>query len=129
LPVRHFEKARAFYEQILGFSLSHLDEKNKWCLYHIPGSSTGVALYNQPEHAIPPAADSIRLVVRVEDLDRVLSTLAERGITVEPVRIHKNEHFRISGFTDPDGHLWRVWSDIPPDPDEGQTLIQTNGNP
>jgi predicted enzyme related to lactoylglutathione lyase len=115
LPVDDFAQARRFYEHTLELALTHLDEPNLWCLYTVPGSSTGVALYGLPaSNGIRQQRSAARLVLRVDNLDDVLDKLMKRGVSVEPVRIHTEEAFRISGFTDMDGNIWRIWSPLTP---------------
>ncbi|MCC2686182.1 MAG: Glyoxalase/Bleomycin resistance protein/Dioxygenase superfamily [Paenibacillaceae bacterium] len=115
LPVSNFSGARRFYEHTLEFTLAHLDESNQWCLYTVPGSQTGVALYHFPaSNGVQQQRCAARIVLRVDNLDEVLDKLAERGVSTEPVRIHSEEAFRISGFSDMDGNIWRIWSPLTP---------------
>ncbi|MFB5193147.1 VOC family protein [Alicyclobacillus fastidiosus] len=110
-PVKNFEKSIVFYRDTLGLQLSHMDEVRRWCLFKIPGSDTGCALYQSTEGFINGDPQHlVHVVVQVEDVEKTIEALSTQGIKVEPIRVHEDEHFRISGFTDPEGHVWRVWA-------------------
>ena len=109
LPVKNLERAISFYKNTLRLQVSHMDEIRHWCLFKIHGSNTGCALYESTDESINVDC-SVRIVVRVESLEETLETLEKQGVPTEPVRHHQEEHFRISGFRDPDGHVWRIWA-------------------
>ncbi|WP_284285709.1 VOC family protein [Alicyclobacillus fastidiosus] len=107
--MREFDRARTFYEDVLKFSILHLDATNRWCLYAIPTSQTAVAIYSNREMA-GESPSQTRLVLEVKDLNQMIHYLQIHNIEVEPIRFHEQENFRISGFIDPSGNVWRIWS-------------------
>ncbi|WAH35655.1 VOC family protein [Alicyclobacillus dauci] len=109
IPVSNFDRSRIFYEEILRFSVAHLDQVNQWCLYTIPGSQTAVAIYTDREMVFDSRSPT-RLVMEVQDLDKMIEYLERYDIELESVRVHERENFRITGFVDLDGNQWRVWS-------------------
>ncbi|MCL6592763.1 MAG: hypothetical protein K6T31_02190 [Alicyclobacillus sp.] len=116
LPVSDWEAALTLYSDLFQATVQHLDSVRRWALLSLPGTTTGIAVYALARDAElqPPAPEqAIRLVVQVADLDAALAALRSRGFTHEPVRLHSDEHFRISGFCDPYGHVWRLWQPIP----------------
>lgn len=113
LPVKNLEKAIPFYQDTLGLQLAYMDNVRKWCLFDVPGSDTGCALYQCKKGCINVGSDNaVHIVIRVEDIERTIETLSAHGIDTEAIRVHEDEGFRISGFLDPEGHVWRIWSPL-----------------
>lgn len=113
LPVDNLQQSMPFYQDTLGLQISLIDEVRHWCLFQIPGSTTGCALYESAERYTSGTPNqSIHIVVRVENIEKLMLALSAEGIETEPVRLHDDEHFRITGFTDPNGHIWRIWEPL-----------------
>jgi predicted enzyme related to lactoylglutathione lyase len=111
LPVKNLDKAIPFYQDTLGLRLAHMDDVRKWCLLKVPGSSTGCALYECKQGSINvDSNNSVHIVIQVENVERTVETLCAHGIETEAIRVHEDEGFRISGFLDPEGHVWRIWT-------------------
>ncbi|WP_151481941.1 VOC family protein [Streptomyces albicerus] len=95
-PVGDIESAVAWYEQLLG---RPADARPMAGLadWHI--STTGwVQVFESPEHA---GGALVNLVV--DDLDKVLAELADRGITAGPVQ-PGGRRVRFAAVHDPDGN-------------------------
>ncbi|GMA60452.1 VOC family protein [Alicyclobacillus fastidiosus] len=113
LPVKNLESAIPFYRETLGLQVSYMDNVRKWCLFTIPGSDTGCALYQCTDSSICAEPNhSVHIVVQVENLETTIAALSAQGIETEPIRVHEGEHFLISGFLDPEGHVWRIWTPL-----------------
>ncbi|MEU9592382.1 VOC family protein [Streptomyces sp. NPDC048193] len=95
-PVSDMEPAVAWYERLLG---RPADARPMAGLadWHVAPSGW-IQVYVSPEHA---GASLLNLVV--DDLDRALSDLADRGITAGPVQ-PGSRNVRFAAVRDPDGN-------------------------
>ena len=106
----NYEQSKKFYTQILGFNIiaeHYRADKMSWKL--------GLALDNRylielfsfpdtPQRLTRPEASGLRhLAFAVEDINKSISLLHQRGINTEPVRVDEFTGKKFSFFNDPDG--------------------------
>ena len=100
-PVTDLERARDFYERILGLNctMDHpIDDKVRWIEYDV-GTST-LAISN----AWPPSGQSgPGAALEVDDIDAAVEKLRAEGVTFKS-EIMASPSCRFVGITDPDGN-------------------------
>jgi catechol 2,3-dioxygenase-like lactoylglutathione lyase family enzyme len=110
--VPDLERAEEFYGQTLGLNVSTVEEMGLLRL-HIAGGRD-VMVYPKPDHA--PAVYTI-LNFPVDDIDRAVDALTERGVTFERYDgfeqdekgiARRGEGPPIAWFTDPAGNILAV---------------------
>ena len=107
--VRDQAAARAFYVDVLGCTLEHVNERIS--LIHLRFGEAYIDLL--PATAEAPAAaaggvDHVCLSIRCEDLDKVATTLRQRGVTLEGDVVQRRGAYGTGPslyLRDPDGHL------------------------
>jgi catechol 2,3-dioxygenase-like lactoylglutathione lyase family enzyme len=112
--VDDLSKARQFYTQTLGLSV---DQQSEGLLIHLPGGGT-VFAYPKKDHQ--PATFTV-LNFRVDDIDRAVADLTERGVQFEryPQIPHQDDKAIMRGrahnlgpdiawFADPAGNILAV---------------------
>jgi predicted enzyme related to lactoylglutathione lyase len=110
--VPDLEQAKEFYGQTLGLNVSDIDEQNGLLNLHIAGGRD-ILVYLKPDHT--PATYTI-LNFPVDDIDRAVDTLTERGVTFEKYEgfeqddkgIFRGDGPLIAWFTDPAGNILSV---------------------
>jgi len=112
--VRDVEAARRFYSDTLGLRAEVNPEMGGLLTLHL-GGGTDVLVYPKPDHT--PATYTV-LNFPVDDVDRVVDGLTERGVRFEryegtPVATDDDGVFRgggplIAWFTDPAGNVLSV---------------------
>jgi catechol 2,3-dioxygenase-like lactoylglutathione lyase family enzyme len=112
--VKDLEAARKFYGQTLGLQTSEVPGMKGLLQLNLPGS-VNVMVYPKPDHA---AATFTVLNFPVENLERTVSALGERGVRFEiyrdgPVKtdergISTGPGPRIAWFRDPSGNILSV---------------------
>jgi catechol 2,3-dioxygenase-like lactoylglutathione lyase family enzyme len=113
--VPDLKQAKEFYGQTLGMRVSDVDEQNGLLRLHIAGSRD-ILVYAKPDHT--PATYTI-LNFPVDDIERAVDTLIERGVTFEKYEgfeqddkgIFRGEGPLIAWFTDPAGNILAVLQD------------------
>jgi predicted enzyme related to lactoylglutathione lyase len=115
--VKDLEAARKFYGQTLGLSTSEVPGMKGLLRLELPGG-VQVMIYPKPDHA--PAVFTV-LNFPVENLERTVAALAERGVRFEvyrdgPVKtddrgISSGPGPRIAWFRDPSGNILAVLED------------------
>ena len=107
--VSDYQKAMEFYVEKLGFPVlreNYRPDKGDWKLdlkfgdgeleiFAIPGAPP------RPSH--PEARGLRHLAFRVDDVERAVKELEERGIECEPIRLDPYSQRRFTFFHDPDG--------------------------
>lgn len=112
--VSNLDKAKAFYEQVLGLDVT----ENEMGLLelHINGGGTRILVYPKPDHT--PATYTI-LNFTIKDIDKTVDELVARGVNFEH---YDMEHIKtdtkgicrnedgplIAWFTDPSGNILSV---------------------
>ena len=107
--VSDYQASRHFYVDLLGFAVlreNFRPEKNDWKLdlaldgveleiFSAPGAPP------RPDH--PEALGLRHLAFRVEDVEREVAALNEKGIATEPIRLDSYSQKRFTFFRDRDG--------------------------
>jgi len=108
--VNDIEKARAFYQQTLGLSVS---QKSEGLEVQEPGGGS-LFIYAKPNHT--PATFTVLNFI-VDDIERTVDDLANQGIQFEQYEgeiktdgkgIHRNGGPTIAWFKDPAGNILSV---------------------
>ena len=105
IPVRSLERARVFYEAVLGWRVdrAHRDEQGAYAMF-ARGHEVGGLLRELPEASF---GDGVRLYCPVEDLGGALAAAVEHGGAVvrEPAEFPGGAYALV---TDPDGTVLGV---------------------
>lgn len=97
LAVTDLKRARAFYEERLGLAIEVESEET---IRFKCGHGTGLAIFERPMEPI----DRTVAAFEVEDIEREVAELAERGVEVEDV-INLPSGVKRAFFKDPDGNV------------------------
>lgn len=104
-----FEKSKAFYTSILGFSVVHEIYRKERVSYKVDLALNGeymIELFsfpNPPKRASRPEATGLRhIAFEVDDLDQALIFLNEQKVQVEPIRVDETTGKRFTFISDPD---------------------------
>jgi glyoxylase I family protein len=105
-----YARSKAFYTQTLGFRVIrevHRAERDSWKLDLEVSPGVSLELFSfpsPPPRPSRPEAQGLRhLAFAVPDVDAVIATLEQRGVTCEPVRVDEFTDRRFTFFADPDG--------------------------
>lgn len=111
IPVSDQQAARAFYTEVLGFTVvrdNPMGPDRRWVeLAPVAGASPSITLVTWFDRMPPGAVQG--LVLHVGDLDATRAALAERGLKTSPVI--EQPYGRFSMFEDPDGNGWVLQAD------------------
>lgn len=106
----NYEKSKQFYVEILGASIvkeTFRKERNSYKLDLRIGDNSQIELFSflePPKRPSYPEACGLRhLAFAVEDLETMVTNLAEKGIKIEPIRIDELTNKKFTFFQDPDG--------------------------
>lgn len=105
-----YARSKAFYTETLGFRIIrevYRAERDSWKLDLEVSPGVGLELFSfpsPPPRPSRPEAQGLRhLAFAVADVDAVIATLRQRGVTCEPVRVDEFTDRRFTFFADPDG--------------------------
>lgn len=105
-----YARSKAFYTETLGFRIIrevYRAERDSWKLDLEVAPGVSLELFSfpaPPPRPSRPEAQGLRhLAFAVPDVDAVIATLQERGVTCEPVRVDEFTDRRFTFFADPDG--------------------------
>ncbi|WP_243048932.1 VOC family protein [Dyella sp. RRB7] len=105
-----YARSKAFYSETLGFRIlreAYRAERDSWKLDLEVSPGVSLELFSfpaPPPRPSRPEAQGLRhLAFAVPDVDSVIATLHERGVTCEPVRVDEFTQRRFTFFADPDG--------------------------
>lgn len=105
-----YARSKAFYSETLGFRIIHevyRAERDSWKLDLEVSPGVSLELFSfpsPPPRPSRPEAQGLRhLAFSVPDIEVVIATLLERGVTCEPVRVDEFTDRRFTFFADPDG--------------------------
>jgi len=84
-PVKDSERARHFYEDVLGLTRGNHSENGMWTEYDLPQGGC-LALFRSDE--LEPAANAGSAALEVDDLDATVSELKAKGVTFQAELIH-----------------------------------------
>lgn len=107
IPVSDQDRAKAFYEGVLGFRVIRdvvAGPGKRWVRMAPPAGNTSISLVNWIA-AMPPG--SIKgLALNTIDIDTVHEKLTAKGLTISPVETAPWGRF--ASFSDPDGNEWQL---------------------
>lgn len=105
-----YARSKAFYTQTLGFRIigeAYRAERDSWKLDLEVSPGVSLELFSfpsPPPRPSRPEAQGLRhLAFAVPDVEAVIATLQQRGVTCEPVRVDEFTDRRFTFFADPDG--------------------------
>jgi glyoxylase I family protein len=105
----NYEKSKAFYVDILGFSIleeTFRSERNSYKLDLKIGDRDTIELFSFPEPPArldrPEACGLRHLALEVENIEESVRDLTAKGIEVEPIRIDTITGKKFTFFKDPD---------------------------
>ena len=108
--VSDYEKSKDFYVNKLGFEIireNYRAERDDWKLDLRVNDTTELEIFgvnNPPKRVNRPEAAGLRhLAFYTEDVEAAAAELAEKGISMEPVRVDEFSGKRFTFFADPDG--------------------------
>lgn len=104
-----YNSSKLFYSGILGFKIlkeTYRSNRNSYKLDLLTEGGIQIELFsfpNPPERLTNPEATGLRhLAFQVEDIEKSVSYLTSKGISVEPVRIDEITGKKFTFFRDPD---------------------------
>ena len=108
--VSDYEKSKDFYVNKLGFEIireNYRAERDDWKLDLRVNDTTELEIFgvnNPPKRVNRPEAAGLRhLAFYTEVVEAAAAELAEKGISMEPVRVDEFSGKRFTFFADPDG--------------------------
>lgn len=106
----HYERSKAFYTQVLGFTIEKETYRQERQSYKLDLSLNGqytIELFSFPQYVPrptrPEAAGLRHLAFAVEQLDEAVQYLHYAGVITESIRLDVLTGKRFVFFTDPDG--------------------------
>lgn len=102
---KDMDRAVSFYRDVLGLNL-RLRAGEDWAEFDVGGAT--VAVHGTREGHAPPQGGAT-VVFAVDDLDRVIRALRERGVDLEGDVFAVPGSGRFASFRDPDGNLLQVF--------------------
>ena len=121
IPVSDVDAAKAFYTELVGFTLDHdirPNEDMRVVQMTPPGSACSVVIGEGLPLGAPGSVKGVQLVV--EDFDSARETLADRGVRISEVQQLGpvgTPGSRFAFFEDLDGNTWAVQELRPVDAD------------
>lgn len=112
LPVTNQQVAKAFYTEILGFTVirdNPFEQNHRWIELAPNGSATTITLVTWFPHMPPGSIHGLVLVT--DNLAEAHETLKERGLAISPIETAPWGQF--ATFTDPDGNGWVLQQTAP----------------
>lgn len=104
-----YEKSKAFYTSILGLSIKnevYRAERNSYKLDLTLNGDYVIELFSfpdPPKRLTRPESTGLRhLAFEVNDIEKEVDKLKEKGIKVEAIRVDEHTKKRFTFFTDPD---------------------------
>jgi len=106
IPCTDFEKAKAFYESVFGWTMQYVPEM-EYMLFETGGELNG-GFYKSSEHT---GRQGVVNYIKVDDLEKTLEAIAEQGgkIIVAPKPVGETGWFAL--FGDQDDNVLGVWKD------------------
>jgi catechol 2,3-dioxygenase-like lactoylglutathione lyase family enzyme len=105
--VADLDAARAFYEDVLGFTETFVDEEERWA--SLDRGATEIAV---GEAAEPPDEDDPVATIDVEDVKAERELLARAGVEVGTV-LELHGVMRLVDVFDPDGNRLQLAQELP----------------
>lgn len=105
-----YEQSKQFYTEVLGFEIQNEVYRAARKSYKLDLSLNGqyvIELFSFPEpppRVSRPEARGLRhLAFEVDDIERAINVLQEKGVIIEPIRVDEHTQKRFTFFSDPDG--------------------------
>jgi catechol 2,3-dioxygenase-like lactoylglutathione lyase family enzyme len=107
--VAHWPAAVQWYTDVLGFTVAHREEDDRFALLVLPGGGAGLALVG--EHQVTLGTENrVMANIAVDDLDATLAELGGRGAGVEAgIDDGHDEGYRLGRIRDPEGNLIQLY--------------------
>ena len=99
IAVTDAERARKFYQDLLGLKPAMTAMEGMWVEYEIGGTTIGVGCHP----AWKPSQDGTTVAFEVDDIDAAISKLKEHGVTFDMDKTETPVCF-MAQFRDPDGN-------------------------
>ena len=99
IPVKDIERARAFYEDVLGLEKTKGSAGSQWIEYDIGAGTLGIGCYEGWE----PSAQGTSVAFEVDDLDAEMTRLKARNVKVH-LDTMDTPVCRFAIIFDPDGN-------------------------
>jgi uncharacterized protein len=105
VPAPDLEKAKAFYQRVFGWRVHANVPGSKYWFFE--SGNVGGAFNGNTR----PAAGSVVLVLRVDDMEAAITRIREHGgtVTQEPSAIGKADRGRDAYFLDPNGNEMGIY--------------------
>jgi predicted enzyme related to lactoylglutathione lyase len=107
VPVSDVDRAKAFYEEKVGFNADHDQQVNpslRFVQLTPPGSACSIYIGTGLTTMKPGLIEGLQMVV--PDIEKAHDQLAERGVAVSDIQ--DLAWGRFVYFSDPDGNKWAV---------------------
>lgn len=105
-----YEQSKRFYTEVLGFRVQqevYRRERDSWKLDLALNGTYLIELFSfphPPARVSRPEATGLRhIAFRVENIDKAVQELQQKGVVTEPVRVDEYTGRRFTFFSDPDG--------------------------
>lgn len=112
ISVSDFERAKAFYKDVLGLTMLFEVAEQKMAFFDCGGVRLYLGVPTEPEYA----ANSF-LYYNVADIDAAYERLSENGVSFlgPPAAVHKTESSELwmAGFKDSEGNLAQLMCEKP----------------
>ena len=112
------QRSKAFYERVFGLTAVFEDESS--AAFKFENTIVNLLAHPAAGDLIAPgsvadgaAGASFQLTIWVDDADAACAELESRGVTLLNGPIDREWGLRTASFTDPDGHIWEVASELP----------------
>lgn len=96
------ERARAFYEDVLGLTRGMASPEGTWTEYDLPGGGC-LALFRHPDQQFQRPSGGASVAFEVADLDALATRLRAAGVTFHGPLVH-GPRCRMHNISDPDGN-------------------------
>jgi predicted enzyme related to lactoylglutathione lyase len=102
LAIEDPARARAFYEDVLGFRRGLASPEGDWTEYDLPGGGC-LALFRHPDPSARGAKGGASVAFEVADLDALNERLAAAGVAYQGDMVH-GPRCRMSNILDSEGN-------------------------
>ncbi len=107
VPVTDQARARAFYHDVVGFSVEHEGDQGTpfaYVLMRPPAGMCRISLVQASDRM--PAGAAQGLMLQTLDVDKMVERLAPRGLPLSEIK--QASWGRFTTFADPDGNGWII---------------------
>lgn len=105
IPVSDQQRAKSFYQDILGFELiaeNRMGPDQLWIQLRPAGAQTSITLVTWFEKMPPGSVQGV--VLDIDDVTACRDELIDKGVDVSP--IDAQPYGKFATFADPDGNSW-----------------------